>query len=147
LWIKGEMMKQFNYKLYNNKEDIEELLREVNLNNTVNGGTASTSINIIGSDEKLIIKVNAPGVKADAYNIILNFNKITISTWIKEGYEYKSFAYRTILVPLFVKTFDIPALVDLEKIEAIYEGGTLDVILPFKGNIDELQRVIPVFEK
>lgn len=140
-------MKQFNYNLYNNKEEIEELLREVNLNNTVNGGTSSTSINIIGSDEKLVIKVAAPSVKADAFNIILNFNKITISTWIKEGYEYKKYEYKTILVPLFVKTFDIPALVDLEKIEAIHEDGALNLILPFKGNIDELQRIIPIDEK
>jgi HSP20 family protein len=141
------IMKNFNYKLYKNKEEIEELLREANLSNTVNGGTSSTSIEISGSDEQLVIKVSAPGVKADAFNIILNFNKITISTWIKEGYEYKEYAYKTVLIPMFAKTFDIPALVDLRKIEAIYEESALKVILPFKDGIEDLQRIIQIKER
>lgn len=138
-------MKSFNENLFRNKEQLRDLLKQVDLFNTVNGGTVMTSVDIIGSEESVVIKVTTPSVGVDAFHILLNYTRLTISVWIKE--ENNEYEGRPVLVPMFAKNFDVPALVDLDRIEAEHENGELTVTLPFKNTIESLQRMIEIRNK
>lgn len=138
-------MKSFNENIFRNKEQLRDLLKQVDLFNTVNGGTVMTSVDIIGSEGSVIIKVATPSVGVEAFNILLNYTKLTISVWIKE--ENAGYEGRPVLVPMFAKNFDVPALVDLDGIVAEHENGELTVTLPFKNTIESLQRMIEIKNK
>ena len=137
-------MKLFNDNILQNKELLRDLLRHVDLFNSINGGTVNTSIEVVGYEDCILVKVAAPSVKVDAFNILLNYTRLTVSIWVKEEHQGH---HRPLLVPLFAKGFDIPALVDLDKIEALYEEGELKVILPFKQTEESLQRMIEIKER
>jgi HSP20 family protein len=137
-------MKLFNDNILQNKELLRDLLRHVDLFNSINGGTVMTSIDVVGYEDRILVKVSAPTVNVDAFNILLNYTRLTISIWIKEEHAGKR---RPVLVPMFAKGFDIPALVDLDKIEALFEDGELNVILPFKEIEESLQRTIEIKER
>lgn len=138
-------MKLFNDNLLENKELLRDLLKHVDLFNTVNGGTVMTSVDIIGSEDRVDIKVATPSVGVEAFHILLNYTRLTISVWIKE--ENAEFGERPALAPMFAKAFDVPALVDLDKIEAVHENGELTVTLPFKDTLEDLQRMIEIRER
>jgi HSP20 family protein len=138
-------MKSFNENIFRNKEQLRDLLKQVDLFNTVNGGTVMTSVDIIGSEESVVIKVATPSVGVDAFHILLNYTRLTISVWIRE--ENEGYEGRPVLVPMFAKNFDVPALVDLDGIVAEHENGELTVTLPFKNTIESLQRMIEIKNK
>lgn len=138
-------MKLFSDNLLENKELLRDLLKHVDLFNTVNGGTAMTSMDIRGSEDSVVIKVSTPSVGVDAFHIFLNYSRLTISVWIKE--EIENNEGRPALVPMFAKNFDVPALVDLERIEAVHENGELTVTLPFKDMSENYQRMIDIKER
>ena len=142
-------MKLFSQNLLENKVLLRDMLKQIDLLNTINGGTASTSVDVTGTLDSIIIKVSAPTVPVEAFNILLDYTKLTVSIFAKEemNVEISDKWEMPALAPLFMKTFDLPAFVDLDKIEAVHENNALSVILPFRDTTESLQRLIDIKEK
>ena len=117
---------------------------QIDLMNTMSGGTVATAVDIKKLEDRLEIHIKAPSVKSDSFNIFLRGNHLTIYTILNDmtmelGEEEKSSRH---LMPLFNRTFDLPASVDRDQIEAVYDDGHLIVVLPFgEGSMEPVKRI------
>jgi len=106
---------------------------QIDLLNTLYGGSTQTTMNVEREDERLVITLSAPGVKAKSFNVLVEGNKLVIYTLLvgtstnqDEGNSQR------LAVPMFLRVLDIPSFVDADNIEAVHEHGKVVVMLPFK---------------
>ncbi|RIV22587.1 hypothetical protein DYU11_16380 [Fibrisoma montanum] len=118
---------------------------QIDLLNTLYGGSSMTTMNVEREDERLIITLSAPGVDASSFNVLIEGSKLVLYTLLvgtsvhKDDYE----AGQRLAVPMFLRVLDIPTFVDAEQIEAIHEHGKVLVLLPFKDE-EQLHRRIDI---
>lgn len=74
--------------------------------------------------------VDIPGVKKDEIDIQINDNVVSISGERKE--ERKAEHYSERVYGSFKRSFQVPRGYDLEKLEAHFEDGVLNVAVPLK---------------
>lgn len=97
--------------------------------------TTLPSVNIKENDEEFEVEVAAPGLEKKDFNIEIKNNMLTISSEKKseskqkEGEQYtrQEFSYQS-----FCRSFTLPNSVDIEKIEAKYIDGILNILIPKK---------------
>lgn len=107
-----------------------------NLENSSLTGTTIPAVNIRENNEHFIVEMAAPGMSKNDFKVELNGNSLTISseknyeeeTKEEERYSRKEFSYQS-----FTRIFTLPKdVVDAEKIEAKYENGLLNLVIPKK---------------
>ncbi len=91
-------------------------------------------VDISETDDEIIVKADAPGMKKDDIKVTLSENVLTISGEKKAEREDKKKNYHRIerVFGSFTRSFYIPTNVDSSKIKASYENGVLTVTLPKK---------------
>ena len=80
-------------------------------------------------DDRLVIKLSAPGVSANAFNVLVEGNKLVLYTLLVQDSTTEG---QRLAVPMFLKVMDIPGFVDAEQIEAVHDHGQVVVSLPIK---------------
>ncbi len=96
-------------------------------------------------DERLVITLSAPGVRANAFNVLVEGSKLVlytllVNTSVTQDEEGGS---QRLAVPMFLRVLDIPSFVDADQIEAIHEHGQVMIMLPFKDE-EHLHRRIDI---
>lgn len=130
--------------LLKNKQLLRSLLHQGDYLNTINGGVSKTAVDTVQTDKSFIINVSSPSVAGDAFNIMLHYNQLIIYSILKKGNNQEASDQLAMSIPMFMKSFEVPAYVDINKIEAVHEEGVLKVILPFKDHNDGMQRKINI---
>ncbi len=104
----------------------------VNTNITV----VKPAVNIIEFTEHFSIKLAAPGLDKNDFNIEIDENKLTISVEIASNntsvFTRKEYDFNS-----FKRSFTIPKKVDKTKIDATYNQGILELKLIKKEESDE----------
>jgi HSP20 family protein len=115
-------------KVIKDKKFLQTMAHQINLWNTLGGGTVQTKVVVEKRKKGMIIGVSAPSVDPEAFQILLNLNKLTLFATLpgQENSEMQA--------PLFHKEFVLPLNVALDKISATYEGNQLQIRLPFLEN-------------
>lgn len=117
---------------------------QIDLLNTLYGGSSQTTMNVEREDERLVITLSAPGVKANSFNVLVEGNKLILYTLLVGTAEHQDEESRQRLaVPMFLRVLDIPSFVDADQIEATHEHGRVMVMLPFKDE-EHLHRRIDI---
>jgi HSP20 family protein len=105
----------------------------------VNHSTTNTtlpSVNIRETNDNFVVEMAAPGMTKEDFKIELDGNLLTISSEkedrneMKEGERYtrQEFSYQS-----FQRSFQLPKdVVDADKIQARYESGVLNLVIPKK---------------
>jgi HSP20 family protein len=105
----------------------------------VNNSTTNTtlpSVNIRETNDNFVVEMAAPGMTKEDFKIELDGNLLTISSEkedrneMKEGERYtrQEFSYQS-----FQRSFQLPKdVVDADKIQARYESGVLNLVIPKK---------------
>lgn len=124
------------------KKLLRSLLKQGDILNTINGGISSTFVKTEHTEKSIVIYFSTPGLGFESYKILLNNYKLTVFTTnsIIEGGDTGI----PMAIPMFLKTFDIPETVNLNSIEALFEDGSLRIILPFKEKRENQQRFIDI---
>ncbi|MBX9851794.1 MAG: Hsp20/alpha crystallin family protein [Cytophagaceae bacterium] len=135
-------MRLFNRNLLANKKILKSLLGEVNLFNTIYGGTVQTAVEITNSSKGIIISLHTPTVAMESYNILVTNANLIVSIFAKEHRAVDD--YKPIESPVFMQSFDIPPFVNTEKIEAIFKKNILTIILPVKTISDNYPKFITI---
>jgi len=96
------------------------------------GGSAAfvPAVNISEKNENFHIEVSAPGFKKEDFKVLAEDGVLRISCEHKEGgakFTRREFRYGS-----FSRSFTLPENVKLEGIEARYENGILNVVVPKK---------------
>jgi HSP20 family protein len=92
------------------------------------------AVNIKETDNAFELEVAAPGLEKKDFKIEIDNNVLSVSAERKEeknenkpDYTRREFSYNS-----FVRSFELPAYVNAEGIDARYEEGILKLILPKK---------------
>jgi HSP20 family protein len=90
------------------------------------------AVNISESDGKYNVSVAAPGMKKDYFKIDVEGDVLTISAETEETNEEKdeNFNRREYNYSSFSRSFTLPEEVKRDDIEAKYENGVLNIVLP-----------------
>ena len=111
------------------------------MENNSSTGTTIPAVNIKENNENFVVEMAAPGMKKDDFKVELNGNTLTITSdknfeeESKEGERYmrKEFSYQS-----FTRVFTLSKdVVDAEKIEARYENGLLQLLIPKKEEVKQ----------
>ncbi|GAA4453436.1 hypothetical protein GCM10023189_18430 [Nibrella saemangeumensis] len=113
---------------------------QIDLLNTLYGGSSMTTMDVQREEDRLIITLSAPGVDANAFNVLIEGNKLVLYTLLVQDNDTVG---QRLAVPMFLRVLDIPTFVDAEQIEAVHEHGRVMVSLPFK-NEEHLNRRIDI---
>ncbi|GAB3640599.1 Hsp20/alpha crystallin family protein [Spirosoma arcticum] len=107
---------------------------QVDLLNTLYGGSSQTTMKIEREEERLIIKLSAPGVSANSFNVLIEGTKLVLYTLLvsTSNRQIEDGGSQRLAVPMFLRVLDIPSFVDVNQIEAVHERGQVLVTLPFK---------------
>jgi HSP20 family molecular chaperone IbpA len=123
------------------KNELKDFVHQIDTMNTISGGVAATHVKIDKKPDQLIIRVSAPSMSSESFNIFLRGNQLVIYSTLQDAETYnlneaKSAARH--MTPVFNRVFEIPPMVDKERIDAVFEQGTLKVIIPFNGDPSEM---------
>lgn len=131
----------FNPSLWRMKRFADSVPEMINLQREINrlfsnAGQATTldypAINVWEKDDNLIVTTELPGIDPEKIDISVTGSTLTLSGTsmadpIKEGETYLRQERE---VGNFQRNFQLPFQVDSKKIEARYEKGILQIILP-----------------
>lgn len=99
-----------------------------------NFSTSVPAVNIKESETDFKLELFAPGLKKEDFNIEIDQNRLSISSEKQteteesnEKYSRKEFSFNS-----FKRTFSLPETVNFDAIEANYESGILNLLLPKK---------------
>jgi HSP20 family protein len=104
----------------------------------------SPPVDILERENEIVLKVDLPEVTQDEIDIRVEGNTLTFQgerRFIKETSEEN---YIQIERPYgtFRRTFNLPRMIDQERIKASYKDGVLRIILPRKQEIQPKQIVV-----
>lgn len=118
---------------------------QVDLMNTLSGGSSQTTMNVDRQDDRLVVTLSAPGVSASSFNIVVEGNKLILYTLLMSEWSQQNAdgTNQRLAVPMFLRVLDIPAFVDTDQIEAVHEHGKVRVMLPFKDE-EQMHRRIDI---
>ena len=101
------------------------------------GAMWEPAIDLIDQKDKLVAKVELPGVEKKDVKISLTDNSLTIQGEIKKEEETKKedYYYRERAYGNYSRTITLPAEVDKDKIIAKFNNGILEITLPKKPEV------------
>ncbi len=92
------------------------------------------AVNIKETDKAYVIELAAPGLKKEDFEIDLDNNVLTISYQKKDEKkeEEANYTRREFFFTEFKRSFTLPETADVEKIDAKYKDGILEITIEKK---------------
>jgi len=96
------------------------------------GYKANPKVNILEGEDHFEIALAVPGYNKQDFEIALDNDQLIIKVELQDEKEEENekYNYRQFGTAAFSKSFTIPETVDVEKVEARYEDGILQINLP-----------------
>lgn len=104
------------------------------------------AVNIKESEKDFELEVVIPGLKKEDIKIDVDREVLTISSEQKQEHEEKNDEYtrREFHFSSFKRSFSIPESVDVEKIDASYKDGILNIALPKREEMTPKSKSIQI---
>jgi len=104
------------------------------------------AVNTREADDAYYIEVELPGVKKEDINIDIDENTLTISgeRKIKEEHKEDTFYKVESYYGKFERSFALPEDADVEKIEAEFKDGILEIKIPKKVQVENKPKKIEI---
>ncbi len=101
------------------------------------GAMWAPAVDLIDQKDKILAKVELPGVEKKDVKISLVDNNLTIQGEIKKEEETKKedYYYRERAYGNYARTISLPAEIDKDKIVAKFKNGILEITLPKKPEV------------
>ena len=90
------------------------------------------AVNITERKDDYLIAMAAPGLKKEDFKIDVEGNMLTISSEKEEENEEKEYTRKEYSYSSFERSFTLPDEVNKDKIDAHYQDGVLELVLPKK---------------
>ncbi|GAB3297376.1 hypothetical protein GCM10027511_12010 [Hymenobacter humi] len=114
---------------------IRSIAPQLDLLNTIGGGVAQPKLRIEQKPKGVLMRVAMPTVAAESFRVVLNQQKLTVFG------EFRHQPDDELAAPLFVQTLDLPANLDLARIDAVHEDDELRVRIPFLNASDQQREI------
>jgi HSP20 family protein len=104
------------------------------------------AVNISENEQNYHVKVAAPGLKKEDFKISLEDEMLTISTSNKEEHSEKDerFTRREFSFSSFSRSFNLPDNINKDAIQASYENGIMNIVIPKKEPAKPKSREISI---
>lgn len=95
-------------------------------------GLGSIDVNMLQTENEIVIKASIPGVKPEDINISVTGDTLNLRGEIKEDEEFKDANYhiKEMRYGSFSRSLPLPCKVDSEQAKADFENGVLKLTLP-----------------
>jgi len=103
----------------------------MDLLNTIGGGVAQAQVRLDKREQGVILRVALPSASPDTFHVALHNQRLTVYSAYRHQPDDKLSA------PLFMRMLDLPANLDVARIDAVQEGPELRVRIPYKRTNDE----------
>ncbi|WP_263322183.1 Hsp20/alpha crystallin family protein [Endozoicomonas sp. Mp262] len=97
---------------------------------TMEVGDWMPSTDIVENPDAFNVKLEIPGVEKEDVKITVENNVLSIKGEKRHKYEDKKHHRVECSYGSFVRSFTLPNSVDGEKVEAVYNNGILELVLP-----------------
>ncbi len=114
---------------------IRTIAPQLDLLNTIGGGVAEPQLRVDQYPKGVILRVAMPTVAPESFRVVLNQQRLTVFG------EYRHQPDDSLAAPLFVQTLDLPANLDLARIDAVHEDNELRVRIPFLNPRDQQREI------
>ncbi len=90
------------------------------------------AVNVLENEADFKLELVIPGFKKEDFNIEIDNDVLTISSEVKkeENSTAENYTRREFTKTSFKRAFTLPESVNTDAINAVYEGGVLNVTLP-----------------
>jgi HSP20 family protein len=117
------------------REFIRNLAPQLDLLNTLGGGIAQAQLRVDKREQGVLVRVAAPSVSPENIHVLLNNNRLTVLG------EYRHQPEDKLAAPLFTRVLDLPANLDLTRIDAVHEEGELRIRIPYQNPADQPREI------
>ena len=117
------------------QEFIRNIAPQLNLLNTLGGGTAQAQLRVDKVAKGVLVRVAAPSVRPENFHVLLDNNRLTVYC------DYRHEEDDKLSAPLFAQTLDLPANLDLDRIDAVHEENELRVRIPFQDSASRRREI------
>lgn len=109
-------------------------------------GTWSPSIDLSETDDNIVVKAEIPGIDPKEVNISIQENNLILKGEKKEEKEEKGKNYYRMerRYGKFSRSIELPASVDIDKINAVCKNGIIEITLPKKEEVRPKQISVKV---
>ena len=134
--IRWEPRRRLVRSLFDDFFDIVQSPRGVR-SGWLESGMWEPAVDIIDSDEKLIVKVELPGVERKDVKLSLSENNLTIQGESKRDEEVKKENYYCCerAYGKYARTIPLPVEVDREEVSARFKNGIIEITMPKKPEV------------
>jgi HSP20 family protein len=90
------------------------------------------SMDVIQRPDEIVVKASMPGIKAEAVDLAIEDNILTLRADRKPDFEDDKSVYLVQERPTgsFYRALRLPETVDANKVQSTYENGVLTIVLP-----------------
>ena len=90
------------------------------------------SLDVVQRSDEIVVKASIPGVKAEAIELAIEDNILTLRADRKPDFEDDKSVYLVQERPTgsFYRALRLPDTVDSNKVQSTYENGVLTIVLP-----------------
>lgn len=117
------------------REFIRNLVPQLDLLNTLGGGIAQVQLRLDKREQGVLVRVAAPSVSPENIHVLLNNSRLTVRA------QYRHRPEDQLAAPLFTHVLDLPANLDLNRIDAIHEEGELRIRIPYQNPADRPREI------
>ncbi|MBC6699923.1 Hsp20/alpha crystallin family protein [Hymenobacter puniceus] len=117
------------------REFIRNLVPQLDLLNTLGGGIAQVQLRLDKREQGVLVRVAAPSVSPENIHVLLNNSRLTVMA------QYRHQPEDQLAAPLFTHVLDLPANLDLNRIDAIHEEGELRIRIPYQNPADRPREI------
>lgn len=117
------------------KEFIRNIAPQLDLLNTLGGGTAQAVMRIDKREKGVVVRVAVPSVSPENFHVVLNGNVLTVFA------EYRHSPEDQLAAPLFSNQLTLPVNLDLSRIDAVFEGQELQVRIPYRDTTAQAREI------
>ncbi len=150
-WERGESFKKdIEHYLTQMQRDMEKMFTDLRKNWDFQIEEASKfmkkfipSLNVSEDEQKIIIRVDLPGVEPKDVNISLDNHTLYIEGEKKEEKKSEKEEFKLIESAYghFKRAIALPEVIDPSKVEATYKNGILTIVLPKKEEKKSKQKI------
>lgn len=122
------------------REFIRNMAPQLDLLNTLGGGIAQAQMRVDKLEKGVVVRIAAPSVDPKNFHVVLNNSRLTVYG------EFRHQPEDQLGAPLFTRVLDLPANLDLTRIDAVHEHNELRVRIPYKDPASQ-QREIDIKQR
>jgi HSP20 family molecular chaperone IbpA len=125
-------------------KNLKKNLQQIALGNIINGGISQTQIKLSQSKNGYHASFAVPAAEESTFRVLLNKQHLEVYRRFRIESETEDGEENLLEMSMLITSFLVPHFIDIERIEATYKEGSLQLFAPFKEGEAPDSKEIPI---